>query len=118
MEKEKKFEIIENNEALIIIAGNKLSFFEVRTLKNKLIGYFGRDKKLFIFDFSDTQWIDSFGMALIAWTVKNSILTDAHVVIVNPQKKIFNLFLETRLAEIVTFENSVEKARLKIKRSD
>ncbi len=113
---EKKFEIKEINSTVIIIPGKELSFYEVQPLKQKLINYFGKEKNLFIFDLTNTHWIDSFGMALIAWIVKNSILTNARVFIINPQSKVLQLFRETKLSEIVGFVKNIEEVKTFIKK--
>ncbi|MGC8765202.1 MAG: STAS domain-containing protein [Brevinematia bacterium] len=105
MDRKKEVKVLEHNSSLIIKAGREFSIFEVKDLKQKIAAFFNDGKNEFIFDFSDTSWIDSFGIAFVAWMVKNSILTGSRVIILNPGKKIKDIFRETKLAEIVSFEN-------------
>ena len=114
MEKEKKLKIIDEGKCITLIIPEDFSFFTVQALKQKAMRYFQNGKRLFIFDLTNTNWIDSYGMAFIAWIVKNSILTNAIVSIISPKKNIFDLFKQTRIAEIVTFWNSIEQAKSQI----
>ncbi len=101
--------ILEANEALIISVAGNFSIPQVVELKKNFLQYF-KNKKIFIFDLSNTKWIDSFGMGFIAWVVKNAILLNSNVSIVNPEKNVIELFKKTKLVEIVTFWNSIEQA--------
>lgn len=102
--------LIEDGKVLIIAIDGTFSISQVVKLKKNFFNFF-KNKKLFIFDLSNTKWIDSFGMGFIAWVVKNAIILDCEVSIINPEKNVIDIFKKTKLVEIVTFWNSIEQAK-------
>ncbi|MEJ5284548.1 MAG: STAS domain-containing protein [Brevinematia bacterium] len=102
--------LIEDGKVLIISIDGTFSISQVVKLKKSFFNFF-KNKKLFIFDLSNTKWIDSFGMGFIAWVVKNAIILDSEVSIINPEKNVIDIFKKTKLVEIVTFWNSIEQAK-------
>ena len=102
--------IIEKDGVLIVKFLSSFSFPEISELKNKLDALIKNGKKNIVFDLTDINWMDPFGMSLVAWVLKKIIVLKGQLAIVNPKRPVLELFKETRLSELVSFWYSVDQA--------
>jgi anti-sigma B factor antagonist len=64
----------------------------------------------FIFDLSETTWIDSIGLGLIASAVKIALINDSKAAIINPRENIISLLRISSLIDLVNIFKTKEEA--------
>jgi anti-sigma B factor antagonist len=95
---------------LVKIKG-EMTFFFLEDLNNYIKEQTGKNSCYkFIFDLTDTTWIDSIGLGLIASAVKIALINDSKAAILNPRENIISLFRISSLIELVDIFQTKEEA--------
>lgn len=100
----------ESNYQLIKIKG-KMIYGNTTSVKDAIALSLTSDIKIYIFDLTELEYIDSTGFGVIINFAKNVNEIDGHIVIVIKEDFLFNLFKIAKLNLVFPIYRSLDEAR-------
>ena len=105
-----KMDYTDIDDIVIVRYHGEMTFFFLSELENFLRSKIAQKRHKFIFDLTDTTWIDSMGLGLMAMIVKVSLLNGKKVGIVNPSDMVKNALNISSLLDLMIIYKTVDDA--------
>lgn len=96
-----KVEFTEKGDISLVHYNGEMTFFFLEDTERYVRAQIAKKRFKFIIDMAQVTWIDSMGLGLMALMIKNALVQNTHLCIINPRDNVIDILRISSLLDLV-----------------